>query len=129
MSLFFPHLPRRSPTARAWVLQVSEPYATAALLRACQFVRFALLNAGGMCYIEFEQPVRHHYVEQLCAGHLLSAQMKPVAFHRDSARALVERAGGEQWELGEWRAGGQGARSELIPFYRVAVQDGASDSE
>jgi hypothetical protein len=102
------------------MLRVSEPFGVAVLMRGDSSVRYALLNPAGLCYVEFDQPMRLHYVEHLCAGNLQLAEMKPIPFHRDAARALVEDA---QWELGEWRAGGHGARSDLIPFYRVAVDE------
>jgi hypothetical protein len=126
MSVLFPPPARRSRTARAWMLQLSEPYGTAALLRGDSSVRYALLNAAGLCYAEFREPVRLHYVEHLCAGHLLYSEMKPIPFHRDAARALVVDP---QWELGEYRAGGQGARCDRIPFYRLNLQETPSDDE
>ena len=128
MSVFAPPA-REARVARAWMLRVAEPFRVAVLLRADQSVRYALLNAAGLVYVEFSEPRRLHWVQHLCAGQLQLAEMKPVSVHRDAARALVSDADGEQWELGEWRAGGHGARSDLIPFYRVAVEDAAADAE
>ena len=117
---FFPPPARVSRTARCWLLLVAEPFGVAVLLRADRLLRYALLNAAGLCYAEFREPVRPHYVEHLCAGNLRLAEMKPVDFGRDAARALVAAP---EWEMGEWGAGGHGARSDLIAFYRVAVDE------
>ena len=124
MSSLFPGAPRHSRTARAWLLRLDEPFGTAVLLRGDPAVRYALLNKAGLCYIEFDHPVRHHYVEHLCAGNLLYCEMRPISFHRDAARALVLNPA---FELGEWKAGGQGARSDRIPFYRIDLDEGAAD--
>ena len=105
------------------MLRVSEPFGVAILMRGDRSVRYALLNHAGLCYVELDHPVRLHYVEALCAGNLQLSEMKPCAFTRHDARALVFNPEGEQWELGEFRAGGQGARSDLIPFYQVAIDE------
>lgn len=111
---------REQRTCRCWLVQLDQPYRCALRLVDCHQVRYAVINQAGVCYLELTFAARRHWLEEVFEGRLLKAESKPVGITRDAARALVEAA---LWELGEWSAGGRGARSDLVPFLRVPVVD------
>ena len=121
-SVLLPRLPAsRGPPVRRCCASLS-PFGVAVLLWGDPSVRYALLDAAGLVYLEFDHPVRLHYVEHLCRSNLQLAEMKPVcvvpqrrcpgAGPRRRVRAV--RAG----RVARWRPGQPERPHPVLPHRR-----------
>ena len=118
---FIPHRykPRTNATARCWLAVLSSPLATAKHLADLGTLRYGALDErDGACYLEFDRAVRLHYLEAAGKGGLVRAAAKPTLMPRDEARRSIHNP---SWEHGQWLAGGQGARTDKLPWYEVGL--------
>ena len=104
-----PHLPRTNHTAVCWLLHVRRPAAVAAALASSPRIRFAAMcTATARVYLETRwPPQRASALLRLLDGLVVEIQAKPTTLGRDEA---VHSIGQLDWHVGDWHAGGQGAR-------------------
>lgn len=131
---WYPSMPPR-PRARSWVFTHNNPEETPAqfliLLENFPNVRYAIFQHEQaetgtphyQGYIEFTRVIRLGALTRYKQMHY-EVRRGSRAQARDYARKEDSRIAGP-WEHGEWNAGGQGARTDLIAF-RNAVRNGGT---